>query len=66
MREEVWKSKEGRLFMVRCPKCHMENWLPAVATGHCAWCGYKATEKDLKTKKELKNVKMRNRNRTLR
>ena len=38
-------GKDGKFYMVRCPKCHKENWLPAVATGQCAWCGYKK-EKD--------------------
>ena len=41
--------KDGRLFLVRCFACGSkergtENYLPAVASGQCAWCGWK--EKD--------------------
>lgn len=43
----VWKSDDGRLFMQRCPKCESENWVPAVATGCCVWCGYVALESDI-------------------
>ena len=38
----------GKLFLVRCPKCEKENWAPSVASGQCAWCGYAATDADLK------------------
>lgn len=34
-------EETGDFFMVRCPKCKLENWLPAVATGICAHCGWK-------------------------
>lgn len=27
-------------YLIRCPKCGRENYLPAVATGICVWCGY--------------------------
>lgn len=26
--------------LIRCPKCGLENWAPAVSSGICAWCGY--------------------------
>lgn len=43
---EVFKDGAD-LFLVRCPKCSKENYLPAVATGQCAWCGYMAQEEDV-------------------
>ena len=38
--------KNGKLFLVRCFACSdsqrgRENYLPAVASGQCAWCGWK-------------------------
>lgn len=36
-----------KIFMGRCPKCKTENWAMAVASGQCAWCGYKATKEDV-------------------
>ncbi len=35
---------DEKVFMVRCEKCDLENWAPAVASGHCAWCGYDGNE----------------------
>jgi hypothetical protein len=38
-----FEDKDGRLFLVRCmnhPECGLENYLPAVADGRCAWCGW--------------------------
>lgn len=32
---------DGKKYLVRCPRCKKENYAPAVATGQCAWCGYK-------------------------
>lgn len=43
-------TDDGKVFLQRCPKCHLENWGCAVASGQCAWCGYKATPKDIKDK----------------
>lgn len=40
--EENFIGDDGRIFLVRCPKCKKENWAPAVASGVCAWCGYDA------------------------
>lgn len=34
--------EDGRLHVQRCPKCGKENYVMAVATGHCAWCGFDA------------------------
>lgn len=33
-------TKDGSVYLVRCPKCGKENWAPAVASGQCAWCGF--------------------------
>ena len=33
-------EKRLRLFLVRCPECHAENYTPAVSSGICAWCGW--------------------------
>ena len=34
-------ESNGKLFLVRCQNCgNKENYLPAVATGQCAWCGW--------------------------
>jgi len=30
---------KDQLFLVRCPKCKKENYMLAVASGRCAWCG---------------------------
>lgn len=42
----VWKTAKEGLCMQRCPQCELENWIPAVATGKCAWCGYAAKDED--------------------
>ena len=35
-----WSEESKKLYMQYCPKCGMENYAPAVASGICAWCGY--------------------------
>ena len=47
---EVFKGDDGNLYLVRCPKCGRENYMLAVASGRCCWCGYKATEGDCQPK----------------
>jgi ribosomal protein S27E len=36
---------DGQFFLVRCFECNKEygteNYAPAVASGECAWCGWK-------------------------
>ena len=32
-------GSNGVFFLTRCGDCGKENWGPAVASGHCAWCG---------------------------
>lgn len=44
----VWASKEGALYLQRCPKCERENYAMAVTSGQCCWCGYKAKKEDCK------------------
>ena len=29
----------GKIYLVRCQECGLENYGPAVASGQCAWCG---------------------------
>lgn len=40
-----FRGVDGQLFLVRCFVCEpwrgRENYLPAVASGTCAWCGWK-------------------------
>ena len=42
--------KDGKLYLVRCFNCDekygRENYGPAVASGHCAWCGWPEKEKE--------------------
>jgi len=45
----AWKTDKG-IYMNRCYKCGKENYAPNVTTGICTWCGYKATEEDIKEK----------------
>lgn len=39
-----FRSKEGKLFLVRCyvcdPEYGRENYAMAIAGGECAWCGW--------------------------
>lgn len=43
-------NEEGKFFLVRCFACDAtqkygrENWLPAVASGKCAWCNWKVVQ----------------------
>ena len=39
---ENFRDAAGRPYLVRCPHCQLENLGPAVASGECAWCGWKA------------------------
>ena len=36
-----FRGKDGKLYLVRCFACNKENYSPAVASGQCAWCGWK-------------------------
>jgi hypothetical protein len=40
-------THEGQLYLVRCMACSdtprgRENYAPSVATGACAWCGWRS------------------------
>ena len=40
-----------KILLIRCPKCHRENWALEVISGRCAWCCYNAHEdKELKAR----------------
>lgn len=39
----VWHGDDG-YYLVRCPKCHSENYALAVAEGICVWCGFNANK----------------------
>lgn len=47
MKSAVFRGGDGRLYLIRCPKCGGENYIPSVASGQCAWCGYKADDADI-------------------
>ena len=32
----AFKTETGKWFLVRCPKCHKENWAMSVSSGVCA------------------------------
>ena len=39
-------NENGDLYLVRCESCGNENYAPMVATGQCAWCGWKEEKED--------------------
>jgi len=41
-----FRSEDGRLYLVRCFSCGAENYAPAVSSGRCAFCGWKAAEEE--------------------
>lgn len=47
-----WAEEAKKLYMVRCPKCHAENYAMNVASGICTWCGYDVNEGE----KNVENV----------
>ena len=40
-----FRDESDKLFLIRCFACEpgrgRENWMPAVSSGSCAWCGWK-------------------------
>lgn len=38
---------EIKIYMTRCPKCSLENYVLSVTQGTCCWCGYEATTDDV-------------------
>ncbi len=41
----------SKIYLIRCPKCNLENYAFTVASGICAWCGFEATEEDVEKNK---------------
>lgn len=40
----------GKFYMQRCGVCDKENYILAVSSGQCAWCGDKPDVKELENK----------------
>lgn len=51
-----FRDENGKPFLIRCPKCRMENYAPAVATGKCAWCDWDANEPKEKTNDTIRKI----------
>ena len=49
---ENFYDKNGKFFMVYCPKCRLENHAMCVSSGICAWCGFVVPRKETKKKEE--------------
>ena len=39
-----------RPFLVKCPKCRVENYAPCVSSGICGLCGWKAPQQGARKK----------------
>ncbi len=37
-------NDDFKICMIRCFECGKENYIPAVASGMCAWCGHDANK----------------------
>lgn len=37
-------KKDGKIGLIRCPKCGRENYAMSVASGQCSWCGWQANK----------------------
>jgi len=44
-------ESDGKIFLVRCPRCKQENHAFRVAGGTCAWCEFDANDFSLGVKK---------------
>lgn len=44
MEDKNFRDKDGKLYVVYCPECKKENYAIAVASGQCAWCGWKENQ----------------------
>lgn len=47
-----FKSKEGKICMVRCFECGKENYAANVLSGFCTWCGFDANAIPTETMEE--------------
>lgn len=34
------RKRDGKICVLKCPRCARENYAPVVATGLCHWCRY--------------------------
>jgi len=42
----AYRSKDdGRFHIMRCPRCHLENYAMTISEGSCAWCGFTLNDK---------------------
>lgn len=46
---------DNKLYLVRCPKCNLENYALNVASGICSWCGYDGNKDEEFLLKSLKD-----------
>ena len=37
-------KEDGKIGLIRCPKCGKENYMPAVSEGKCVRCGFNANK----------------------
>lgn len=51
-------QNDGRILLIRCPKCKRENYALAVADGICSFCGYDA-HKDAELKERITKSKQK-------
>lgn len=35
-------KNNGKICIVKCPKCSKENYVMLVSSGFCSWCGFNA------------------------
>lgn len=38
------KDDKEKIALVKCPKCHLENYALNVLSGICTWCGFDINE----------------------
>ena len=45
-----------RLYLTRCPKCKMENYVLNVPSGFCTWCRYDGNKDVENLLEKIKNL----------
>ena len=45
IKQRIKAESESKL-LIRCPKCHLENYAMTVTSGICVWCGYDSNKED--------------------
>lgn len=43
-----FKQDNGKIALVKCPACSMENYALNVLSGICVWCGFDINKKEEK------------------